>query len=153
MLTRQALTRIATVVALAAVVLLVDSPGDVEAEAVVAPAANCHECEFCLIGHKMKLYTGTRFGYHSACIGAPTFCPHAYCEPQDDDADADDYALVVNQAIAGDDAALVTLQDAFGDKALLNFERQALQLIGCNNQLVAHIPLTSDQLVVLADVE
>lgn len=50
------------------------------------------------------------------------------------------------EAAAGSSRAVRQLRSQFGDLVEYNADRQALQIIGCNNQAIAlHIPLTAEQ--------
>ncbi len=62
---------------------------------------------------------GQRFGTHESCWLLPTWCPHAYCEPQDDaDLDGADVATLLDAAFEGNREAVDLIVDHFGDRAV-----------------------------------
>ncbi len=126
-----------------------------EDSAIVAQGS-CTECSACSAGgHKAPIKTdGSLSSVHSYCIS--TLCSHPGClESANPDQRVRDLALrnLIRDAARGDEGAMRGLLVDHPDRAVINRNREAIQVTSCNgSSLMAHVPLSPRQVAMLASV-
>ena len=130
------------------------------AAAPTALEAQCTYCSLCGGGHRAILNGSAVTSFHSVCLGAE--CGHPPCgvglgEPATDD-EVDEMKSFLHDAAQGDIVAVANIIERVGDRAVINYERSALQVRGGCDQpdlaeapVIIHIPLNAVQLAAATD--
>ncbi len=79
-------------------------------------------------------------GPHSTCYSGDCEVKHPDCTP----GFAAHYDALKSALEREQPSAILVGLKAFGAQGAINHDRHAIQLIGCNNRIVAHIPLTDE---------
>jgi len=105
-------------------------------------AVGCSKCSWCLNGHEAPPGSDQN-GIHDYCIPLADCNGHGPCSPESPIGLLETQVMeLVDQFVdSGDEEALYRMLSDFPEKAVLNLERRAVQITGCDGELVAHLPL------------
>lgn len=133
--------------------LLLTSVGLSRQDVALGPSIDCYLCPGDMLEcldreHDTKETDGggVTGPLHSCLTGSCESHDHDKCEKQyeEEDVDAEDVTEFVAALRMGDDDALASVLLRLRGPASFNSARQAIQVRGCGNTIVAHIPVSTD---------
>lgn len=126
------------------------APGSPRVAHAATPAGACFDCVMCFTSTVHLAQAGEDvIGPAHGCMdvsGNP--CPHAGCNPQFAASDIERFY----EAVLRNELGVIDEVIASESSVSLNTRRQALQVLGCASSVVAHIPLTAEQVAGLTEL-
>ena len=137
------LRKVSAMLAMCVPLLLAGNAASVDA----AVFFGCGDCSNCLGGHRI-IRGNDVGGIHDWCVPLASCEGHPGCGVT---LQGTGYTDLVARALDGDVAAVPELLVKFPTYSYINVDRRALQALGCNGGIMAHIPLTNTQLALVAE--
>lgn len=112
------------------------------------PLACSGECSICPHnGHRVDIATGKLTGNHGCT--QPSECPYIHIECPPERRSTEEIEQFVARVREADGPALLELINSAAGTAYFYREREAVQVTGCEGQLVANVPLVPEQVSAL----
>lgn len=140
-----------TVVIVTALVALALGSLSAVSRANAKAMAPCHDCPVCLIyidGHRINSGSGTDVQ------GIPHPCLYGNCSVHSDDCEVafngPQLEAITRTILREQGVSLRNAVALLGSQGQVNLERRVLQVLGCEGQFVASVPLTEQQIADIA---